>query len=357
MPTFLNTPTGQYQLGRTLGSGVSCKVKLAKDEQNNRFAIKLIKGSDFSDLVQAELDVLKKVSHPHVVKMHEAGKGTQTSTKKKESKEIHYIVLELAQGGELFDFIALGGKFEEDVARLYSDQFLQALEYMHSVGICHRDLKPENLMLDGSYNLKVADFGFAAPVRGRDGSGKLYTQLGTKSYMAPEIHMGKAYDGPLVDVFAFGIILFVALTQRPPFAEGSPDDPHYRLLIGKRGDMFWNAHAEAEGEDIYSKEFKQLFEGCVAFNPKERLTAAQIRAHPWMKGKMASIAGIKQEFDERKAAVDKSAHDTRDEKRKDRANRMHEKKAGTAVGRDKVKTMTAEDRKRLLDQWGELEIN
>ena len=86
-------------------------------------------------------------------------------------------------------------------------------------------------MLDAAYNLKVADFGFAAPVRGRDGSGKLYTQLGTKGYMAPEIHMGKAYEGPQVDVVAYGIIMFVALTQRPPFAEASLDDPIYRLLI------------------------------------------------------------------------------------------------------------------------------
>lgn len=169
---------------------------------------------------------------------------------------------------------------------------------MHSLNVCHRDLKPENLMLDAAYNLKVADFGFAAPVRGRDGSGKLYTQLGTKGYMAPEIHMGKAYEGPQVDVLAYGIIMFVALTQRPPFAEASPDDPHYRLLIGKREDMFWGAHAEAEGgEDIYSKEFKNLFEGCVAFNPKDRLTVAQIKAHPWMNGKIPSAASIKAEFD------------------------------------------------------------
>jgi len=78
--------------------------------------------------------------------------------------------------------------------------------------------------------------------------------------MAPEIHMGKAYDGKQVDILAFGIILFIALTQRPPFSEANIDDPHYRLLIGKREDMFWAAHAEAEGgEDIYSKEFKNLF--------------------------------------------------------------------------------------------------
>jgi len=90
-------------------------------------------------------------------------------------------------------------------------------------------------MLDKNYNLKIADFGFAAPASGRDGKGKLKTQLGTASYMAPEIHMGKSYEGPSVDILASGIILFVMLTQR----QASPDDPHYRLLIGKRSDLFW----------------------------------------------------------------------------------------------------------------------
>jgi serine/threonine protein kinase len=176
---------------------------------------------------------------------------------------------------------------------------------MHDAGVCHRDLKPENLMLDANYNLKVADFGFAAPTAGRDGkSGKLHTQLGTASYMAPEIHLGKAYDGPAVDVLATGIILFVMMTQRPPFSQASPDDPHYRLLIGKRADLFWAAHEEAEGEDIYSKEFKSLFEGMLAFNPKERLTIKQVLAHPFFAGETKTISAIKADFDNRKAVVD-----------------------------------------------------
>jgi serine/threonine protein kinase len=104
------------------------------------------------------------------------------------------------------------------------------LKYAHDKGVAHRDLKPENIMLDKSFNIKIADFGFAGPTAGRDGSGLLQTQLGTHSYMAPEIHAGKPYDGKSVDLFAASIILFVTLTQRPPFRSADKDDPHYKLI-------------------------------------------------------------------------------------------------------------------------------
>lgn len=147
---------------------------------------------------------------------------------------------------------------------------------MHSSGVAHRDLKPENLMLDKSFNLKIADFGFAAPTEGRDGSGYLKTQLGTASYMAPEIHLAKPYTGPGVDLFACAIILFVMLSQRPPFNSPSPDDPHYRLLAGNRADLFWKAHEEAEQDKIYSEEFMDLFVKMTALNPAHRPTMKDI---------------------------------------------------------------------------------
>ena len=83
--------------------------------------------------------------------------------------------------------MALGGRLSEAQARYYFKQLLSGLEYMHNHGITHRDLKPENLILDKDFTLKITDMGFAAPIAGRDNSGTLSTQLGTASYMAPEM--------------------------------------------------------------------------------------------------------------------------------------------------------------------------
>ena len=85
---------------------------------------------------------------------------------------------------------------------------LQALQYIHSNGVAHRDLKPENILLDSSFNIKIADFGFAGPIEGRDGSGYLSSMKGTHAYMAPEIIFKEPYQGNVVDLFALGVTLF-----------------------------------------------------------------------------------------------------------------------------------------------------
>lgn len=107
------------------------------------------------------------------MKLFEVNSGVQQSSKGQ--KKVKYIVLELVSGGELFDFIALGGPLTEETARVYFGQILAGLGYMHENGFVHRDLKPENIMLDRSFNVKIADFGFAAPAEGRDGRGMLET--------------------------------------------------------------------------------------------------------------------------------------------------------------------------------------
>ena len=83
------------------------------------------------------------------------------------------MVYERAEGGELMDFLLISGAFNEELARHFFKQLLQGLDYCHINGVTHRDLKPDNLLLDINFNLKIADFGYAAPFLGRDGSGKL----------------------------------------------------------------------------------------------------------------------------------------------------------------------------------------
>lgn len=171
------------------------------------------------------------------------------NSKKGKSKQVTYIILELV-GSELFDYIFSSGRFTEPIARYYFVQILNTLQYMHQQGIAHRDLKPENMLFDNQFNIKIADFGFAASTAGRDGSGLLTTYLGSVPYMAPEIHLGKSYSGAGVDLFAVGIILFLILSGRPPFGQATVQDdgdkakdPLYTLLAANRADLFFQSHA------------------------------------------------------------------------------------------------------------------
>ena len=115
---------------------------------------------------------------------------------------------------------------------------MSGIGYLHSAGFTHRDLKPENLLLDDYFNLKIADFGFAELLEGSNGDGKINGKLGTAGYMAPEIHLGEAYNGQSIDLFAAGIILFTLLTRRVPFSKAHPSDPHYYYLVTDPK-MFW----------------------------------------------------------------------------------------------------------------------
>lgn len=176
-------------------------------------------------------------------------------------KKCEYIVLEIAKGGELFDYIANSGELKEDEARFYFRQLMLGLDFCHNkAGIAHRDLKPENLLLDENYDLKIADFGFAAPVEGRDGQGYLYTKLGTQNYMAPEIHLRQPYIGREVDLFASAIILFIMVAGHPPFTTAEQGDPFYKCIANNRSDIFWRTHAKNKpaGASFMSPELKDL---------------------------------------------------------------------------------------------------
>lgn len=191
--------------------------------------------------MKLEIETLAKFNHPNIIRMFDHEMDANIINPDATSIPVSYSVLELCTG-ELYDFVSLSGKFDEPVARFYFRQLIDGLNHAHKKGITHRDLKPENLLLDSRFNLKIADFGFAAPIEGRENSGGLLkTYLGSEAYMAPEIHERKPYKGAEVDLFAAGIILFTIMSGHPPIRKATRDDNFYRLMRANNI-AFWKSH-------------------------------------------------------------------------------------------------------------------
>jgi serine/threonine protein kinase len=140
-----------------------------------------------------EIESMRGLKHDNIVNMIEYRTNAVIEKPNGRKNTVACIVLELSSGGEVFDYVKVCGGFNERVCRFYFRQFINGLSALHRKGITHRDLKLENLLFDENFNLKIADFGFAAPLYGRDGSGKCTTPLGTVSYKAPEIHAELPY--------------------------------------------------------------------------------------------------------------------------------------------------------------------
>ena len=103
-------------IGKTLGLGASCKVKMARDPEGNRYAIKILhKNKSLKRFVDAEVDTLKCINHPNIVNLIEHGEGLKGES----MTPFQYILLELVNGGSLFDYVAQAGRFEEKYARHY----------------------------------------------------------------------------------------------------------------------------------------------------------------------------------------------------------------------------------------------
>ena len=127
---------GDYNIIKALGEGASCKVKLAVDTRNGtKVAIKLmndIKDSEIHQLLLTEVEMCSKLNHVNIVRQIEHGIGKYMRSDGTVKKQCEYIVLEIAKGGELFDYISNTGALSEDEARSFFSQLMNGLDYCHN---------------------------------------------------------------------------------------------------------------------------------------------------------------------------------------------------------------------------------
>ena len=218
-----------------------------------------------------------------------------------------YIVLQLAKGGEIFEYLKFSGEFLPEEARYFFHQLVEGIEFCHKKGYAHRDLKPENLLLDENFNLLIADFGFCGALDGKEHDGLMHTNLGTLPYKAPEIleSSGTGYDGVKVDIFSMGINLFILYSGVPPFNKACRTDPLYRFLMDKDYVKFWKVHSRNRKPGYFSEGFVELVQDMMQHDPAKRPSIQDIKASEWYNGDVSTQAQILASFNKRKELVDR----------------------------------------------------
>uniref|UniRef100_A0A2K6EC37 Serine/threonine-protein kinase SIK3 n=1 Tax=Macaca nemestrina TaxID=9545 RepID=A0A2K6EC37_MACNE len=246
---------GNYRLLKTIGKGNFAKVKLARHILTGKeVAVKII------DKTQLNSSSLQKVTLAFslVVKLFEVI----------ETEKTLYLVMEYASGGEVFDYLVAHGRMKEKEARAKFRQIVSAVQYCHQKFIVHRDLKAENLLLDADMNIKIADFGFSNEFTFGN---KLDTFCGSPPYAAPELFQGKKYDGPEVDVWSLGVILYTLVSGSLPFDGQNLKELRERVLRGKYRIPFY-----------MSTDCENLLKKFLILNPSKRGTLEQIMKDRWM---------------------------------------------------------------------------
>ncbi|XP_053728634.1 MAP/microtubule affinity-regulating kinase 4 isoform X1 [Synchiropus splendidus] len=254
---------GNYRLLKTIGKGNFAKVKLARHILTGReVAIKIIDKTQLNPTslqkLFREVRIMKTLNHPNIVQLFEVI----------ETEKTLYLIMEYASGGEVFDYLVAHGRMKEKEARAKFRQIVSAVHYCHQKNIVHRDLKAENLLLDANSNIKIADFGFSNEFTA---GSKLDTFCGSPPYAAPELFQGKKYDGPEVDIWSLGVILYTLVSGSLPFDGQNLKELRERVLRGKYRVPFYMS-TDCEG----------ILRRFLVLNPTKRCSLEQIMKDKWL---------------------------------------------------------------------------
>lgn len=318
-----------YVMGPTLGAGGFSKVRLGATSSGEHVALKILNkekmstSSSIVKQVEREITAMSKIQHPNVIKLFHVDWNAVYTKKNGKQRSVILVVLELAQGGELFEMLAFSGSFEEVIARSYFHQLVDALLYCHTQGIAHRDLKPENLLMDGNFQLKIADFGFAQAFTS---SSMMHTECGTPGYMAPEMFKHQGYEAIKTDIWASGVILFIMIAGFPPFQRPAMTDWWFNKLANNKHHLFWEAHSRSA---YFSDLLKDLINRLLAVDPAKRISLTEVQQHAWFRGDVVPASVLTTEMSKRKMKVDEAK---RREKGVAHANAAAAVVGGAAVG-------------------------
>uniref|UniRef100_A0A8C7I9F3 non-specific serine/threonine protein kinase n=1 Tax=Oncorhynchus kisutch TaxID=8019 RepID=A0A8C7I9F3_ONCKI len=256
---------GYYEIERTIGKGNFAVVKLATHIITKaKVAIKIVDKTQLDDenlkKIFREVQIMKMLRHPHIIRLYQV----------METERMIYLVTEYASGGEiLVNHLVAHGRMAEKDARRKFKQIVAAVHFCHCRNIVHRDLKAENLLLDHNLNIKIADFGFSNLFsRGQ----LLKTWCGSPPYAAPELFEGKEYDGPKVDIWSLGVVLYVLVCGALPFDGSTLQNLRARVLSGKFRIPFF-----------MSTDCEYLIRHMLVLEPSRRLSMEQICKNKWMK--------------------------------------------------------------------------
>lgn len=251
-----NLPSS-IQVLDVIGSGEFSEVRKCLDASNRLFALKCVPWVKIKKEVRVvcrEVEILRKITHSNIVQWIGCFKDIEN----------FYIAMELCEGGNLRDLMEITGKISENRLKPIIKEVLEALKYLHSVGIAHRDIKPENILLTDSGTAKIADFGLSRCLKKRD-----MTVVGTPYYIAPEVLKGK-YTCQC-DMWSLGVVVYVALTGRRPF-EGSCMEELFSVI----------RTAVIRDWSGLSPEANDFLRHVLVKAVGERWTAAQALQHTWV---------------------------------------------------------------------------
>lgn len=250
-----------------LGKGAFGTVLLVKQRYTGRlYAQKQFKKASLVvhkhtvERTKTERTILESVNrHPFVVKLFYAF----------QDHEKLYLILEYAQGGELFHHLAMEKMFPEEKAAFYMAEIVLALEHLHKdLGVIYRDLKPENCLLDAEGHLLLTDFGLSKVAVDGEGANSF---VGTIDYLAPEIIQGHEYSFA-VDWWSLGALGHDLLTGSPPFTAGNNKKIQEKILKGQLKMPFF-----------LGPDAKDLLTRLLRKNPKHRLGANMAKDIPTIK--------------------------------------------------------------------------